>query len=296
MALRNYLSQKLFNWHAYPVQMDAQVTIGASGAPTLVTSSSAYSIPTSRGIKSITRLTTGIYQVQLDDNFSQLLDYAARFTAGQGGTVNMGSLSTGTVYQILTLGTSTQAQWVAAGLPVGVTAAVGQVFKAAGAGAGNGTTKLLVANAVSRIELMTNPSGADTMLNNQPFTQGLGGGYITFQCIASTSVGTVAAPVFTGSPLATHNHNLTVIGGQAAATTERIANYAGPILGKEAATDATYIGANSATNGGVVGASAGTPAGTNSAPAFTGTAAIAADPTNGSTMYLKFFLSNSRVG
>lgn len=296
MSLRNYLSQRIFNWHAYPVQMDAQVSIGASGAPTLVSSSSAYSIPTSRGIKSITRLTTGIYQVQFDDNFSQLLDCHARFTAGQGSTINMGSLSTGTVYQILTLGTTTQAQWVTAGLPVGVTAAVGQVFKAAGAGAGNGTTKLLVANSASRIELMTSPAGADTMLNNQPFTQGLGGGYLTFQCIASTAVGTVAAPTFTGSALGTHTHDLTVIGGQAAATTERIANYAGPIFGKEAATNATYIGANSATAGGVVAASAGTPAGTNSAPAFTGTAAVAADPTNGSTMYLRFLLSNSRVG
>lgn len=296
MALRNFLSQRIFNWHAYPVQIDAQVTIGSSGAPTLVTSSAFGSIPTSRGVTSITRLTTGIYRVQLDDNYSQLLDLKAIFTAAPNSTVNMGSLSTGTVYQILTLGTTTQAQWVTAGLPAGITAAVGQIFKAAGAGAGNGTVKTLITNSASRIELLGTPNGVDSMLNNQPFTQGNGGGYINFQCMASTAVGTIAAPTFTGSALGTHTHDFTVIGGQAAATTNRIADYAGPLLGKEAASNATYLGANSATNGGVVAASAGTPAGTISAPVFTGTAPIAADPTSGTTMYLKFLLSNSKVG
>ncbi len=269
MALRNFLSQRFFNWHAMAVQLDAEVSIGSSGAPTLITSSAASSIPTSRGIKSITRLTTGIYQIQLDDNYSQMLDYKASFTAGAGGTVNMGSLVTGTVYRILTLGTSTQAQWVAAGLPVGITAAVGQVFKAAGAGAGNGTTSALVANSAGRIEMLTTPAGADTMLNNQPFTQGLGGGYITFQCLASTPVGTAA---FTGAALSTHTHSFTPAGTNA--------NDGPP---------ETFTGSPGTTGA----TSGGTPAGTI---AVTGTAPIAADPTSGSTMYLRFLLSNSKVG
>lgn len=281
MALRNFLSQRTFNWHAMAVQLDAQVTIGSSGAPTLVTSSAASSIPTSRGIKSITRLSAGTYQIQLDDNYSQLLDYKAQFSAGQGSTVNMGSLVTGTVYQILTLGTSTQAQWVAAGLPTGLTAAVGMVFKAAGAGAGNGTTKALVTNAVNGIEMIATPSGADQMLNNQPFTQGLGGGYIAFQCRAGTAVGTASAPTFTGSALGTHTHNIAVATGTAGQAVTNNAGVLNSSGGEDLTTDAT---------------SGGTPAGTISAPTFTGTLPIAADPTNGSTMYLRFLLSNSKVG
>lgn len=294
MALRNFLSQRFFNWHAMAVQLDAQITIGASGAPTLVTSSAAGSIPTSRGFKSITRLTTGIYQVQLDDNYSQLLDYKANFTAGLGNTVNMGSLVTSTVYQIVTLGTSTQAQFVTAGFPSGITAAPGMIFKAAGAGAGNGTVKPLVANSSSRIELLGTPAGVDGMLNNQPFTQGNGGGYITFQTIASTAVGTVAAPIFTGSALATHTHNILLKNAAVSDGATTRVNAGANLLGANTGGDLTITG--SGANGGVVATSAGTPAGTNDAPAFTGTAAIAADPTNGSTMYVKFLLSNSKIG
>lgn len=271
MALRNFLSQRFFNWHAMAVQLDAEVTIGGSGAPTLVTSSAASSIPTSRGIKSITRLNTGIYQIQLDDNYSQLLDYKANFTAGAGGTVNMGSLVTNTVYRILTIGTSTQAQWVAAGLPVGITAAVGMVFKAAGAGAGNGTTTAVVANAANGIELLTTPSGADQMLNNQPFTQGLGGGYITFQCRAGTAAGT-----FTGAALAGHTHAILVAAGTAGDAVTNNAGVLNSTGGQDLVTEST---------------SGGTPAGT-----ITGTLPVAADPTSGSTMYLRFLLSNSKVG
>lgn len=230
MASRQGRSNRIYNWHAAPWQIDCRVTIAGSGAPTLVTSSTITgSVPTattmqSQGIKSITRLSTGIYRIQLDDNYTSLLQFDAKFTAGVGGTINMGSLSTGTVYQILTLGTSTQAQFVAAGMPAGITAAPGVVFKAAGAGAGNGTVKLLVANAVGKTEILGTP---DLMLNNQPFTQGNGGGYITFQCLAQTPAG---------------------------------------------------------TNDGA------TP------PIFTGAAPVAADPTSGSTMYLRFLLSNSSVG
>lgn len=226
MALRNFLSTKTFNWHAYGVQMDAQVTIGATGAPTLVTSSAASSIPTSRGITSITRLTTGTYRVQLDDNYSQFMAMDAFFTAPvTGSDINVDSttagLTAGTIYQITSVGTSTTAaNWVTLGLPAGVTAAVGQVFKAATTGTGSntapGAVKVLGIQAAQAYQMLTTPKGSDTMLNRQPFTQGNGGGYITFQCLAATSAGV--------------------------------------------------------------------------------TTQIPTDPSNGSTMYLKFYLSNSQVG
>lgn len=97
------------------------------------------------------------------------------------------------------------------------------------------------------------------------------------QSAGFTPAGTVAAPVFTGDPLATHVHDLRVIGGQAAAGTDAVqASQADLILGKEEATDAVIAGADQATKGGVVPVTAGTPSGTNSAPAFTGTAVAAA--------------------
>lgn len=298
MASRQYRSNRIYNWHVFPVQLDAQISIGSSGAPTLVTSSTVPgSSPTasqsqSQGIKSITRLAAGTYRIQLDDNYSSLLSMEAMFTAPvSGGAVNMGSLVTNTIYQIVTLGTSTQAQWVTAGVPSGITAAPGVIFKAAGAGAGNGTVKILGVNAARGMQILG--GGPDLMLNSQPFNQGQGGGYITFQCLGSA--GTISTPTFTGTPMGTHTHDLTVIGGQASATTNVIANYAGPIFGKQEATNATYVGANSATNGGVVAASAGTPAGTISTPTFTD-ASAATDPSASTTMYIKLLLSNSALG
>ena len=54
------------------------------------------------------------------------------------------------------------------------------------------------------------------------------------------------------APAQTHAHDLKVIGGQAATTTNELGHYATDILGKEAATDATIAGADSATKGGVI--------------------------------------------
>lgn len=303
MAGRNWRNNRIFNQHVFPVQLDAQVSIGSSGDPTLVTSSTVPgSSPTatqmqSMGIKSITRLAAGIYQVRLDDNYSSLLSLDARFTAPVTGssiqvdTVTAG-LTVGVVYQIVTLGTTTTANWQTLGLPTGVTPAVGMPFLAAatGAGSGTGTAKAIGSNAAQGIQIIG--ITPDNMLNSQPFVQGSGGGYITFKTTGLT--GTVAAPTFTGDALASHNHNLVIKGGQAGSTTNDVAIYAGPILGKEQATDATVLGANSATAGGVVGASAGTPTGTNSAPAFTGTA-VATDPSASTTMYLRILLSNSSI-
>lgn len=292
MAARNYVCNRIYNWHLFPVQLDAQVTIGASGDPTLVTSSTVPgSSPTasqkqSRGIKSITRLAAGTYRIQLDDNFSSLLDFKASFTSAVTGSdipvdATTAGLSVGTAYQITAVGTATTAaNYTTLGLPAGMTPTIGQVFVALTTGTGTqsgaGTVKALANQSTGmQTQVIGNP---DTMLNAQPFNQGGGGGYITFQTMGGA---------FTGSALATHNHNFTVIGGQASSTTNDIANYAGPLLGKEQATNATYVGANSATNGGVVGGSAGTPAGTVSS--------TAADPTNGCTMYLRIMLSNSSI-
>lgn len=301
MAGRNWRSNRIYNQHVFPVQLDAQVSIGSSGDPTLVTSSTVPgSSPTatqmqSMGIKSITRLAAGIYQIRLDDNFSSLLSLDARFTAPLTGsaiqvdTVTAG-LTVGVVYQIVTLGTSTTANWQTLGLPTGVTPTVGMPFLAAatGAGSGTGTVKAIGSNAVGVVEIIgVTP---DNMLNSQPFVQGSGGGYITFQCRGSA--GTVSAPTFTGSALGNHTHNLTLKNAAVSDGATTRVNAGSNLLGANTGSDITITGAGA--NGGVANASAGTPAGTISAPTFTSTP-TATDPSASTTMYLRILLSNSSI-
>lgn len=198
MAGRNQ-NNRIFNWHVFPVQLDGRVSIGASGAPTLITSSTvpgsfpAVSQQQSMGIQSITRLSAGRYRIQLSDNYTSLLAFEASFTApNTGSALNVdasdAALSVGTVYRIVTVGTSTSADWHALGLPSGLTPAVGMTFKAAatGAGTGNGTASAIGVQAAQGVSVLSDSD----MLNNQPFTQGQGGGYIDFQTVAATNSST----------------------------------------------------------------------------------------------------------
>ncbi len=195
MANRNFPNSRIYSGHTMPVQIDAIIAIGATGAPTL--SSGAL-------VKAITRMAAGQYRIQLQDNYSKLLQFEATAQSAPSGTpVSGGSFSTGTVYQIITMGTTTQAQWVTAGVPVGITAAVGVTFKAAAAGAGTGTVNTIISSGISAVELMGNNNN---MLNNQPFSS-QNGGFIDFQCMgttftagAYTPAGTNSAPTFTGTP------------------------------------------------------------------------------------------------
>lgn len=80
-----------------------------------------------------------------------------------GSSVNVTSgLTQFAVYTIVTLGTSTQANFVALGLPAGITAAPGVSFVAstASAGTGTGTVQLISAagSTLGHIELVGNPN------------------------------------------------------------------------------------------------------------------------------------------
>lgn len=175
MANRNFPSQRIFGFHMLPVRLDCSVQIGASGA---VSSFSG------KGIAAVTRLSAGIYQIQLQDNyFSYLTSYTAFESPVTGSAIAGGSFVATTIYQIVTVGSTTQAQWHAAGVPAGITAAPGVVFKAATIGAGSGTVKALGSSGISAVEMIGQPA---TMISNQPFNA-LQGGYLTYQCLASTT-------------------------------------------------------------------------------------------------------------
>lgn len=263
MANRNYASSRVFGMHMMPIALDMSVSIGASGAPTIETGSGY-------GIASITRMAAGQYRIRLQDNYMKLLMLNARMQSPvSGSAIPAGSLSPGTVYQITSMGTTTQAQWVTAGVPVGITAAVGVTFKCAATSAGTGEAKVLGSSGISNVELMGNNVN---MLNYQPFNPNLGG-YIDIQCMSPSA----AAPTFTGSALGTHTHTIPVTAGTAG---DAVTNNAGVLEstgGQDLTTNAT---------------SAGTPAGSISAPAVS---LAAADPANGSKMFIQLLLSNSSV-
>ncbi len=218
------------------------------------------------------------------------------------------SLTTGHVYVITVVGTTTLANWQAVGLPQGITPAVGVAFVATATTSitGTGTVGLPSSPIADAVSVVGDPN---TSLNNSNIASNAGAkiliqfnGY-TFTAGAYTPAGTNSAPAFTGSALGTHTHDFTVIGGQAGSTTNDIANYAGPLIGKQEATNATYVGANSATNGGVVAVTAGTPAGTVAAPTFTGSAAsltgtvtrTVLSPSDGTVVGMTFKFDGSSV-
>lgn len=253
----------------------------------------------------------GFALIQFYNNFNYYLNGLAQFRSPVTGSIKIdnSALTAGQAYIISTLGNSTTAQWQAVGLPVGVTPAVGVSFIATAVGAGANTSTSRVSTPTSSgiygVEVVGVP---DTMYSSTITTNG--GAWLllqflvpTFTAGAYTPAGTINAQTFTGSALDTHTHNFTVIGGQAGSTTNDIANYAGPLIGKQEATNATYLGANSATNGGVVAVSGGTPAGTvqqatftGSAGSLTGTLALGvAAPATGTIIGLKFSYDASSV-
>lgn len=221
----------------------------------------------------------GFALIQFTNNFNYYLNGFAQFQSPTTGSIKIdnSALTAGQAYVISTLGNATTAQWQAVGLPQGVTPAVGVSFIATSVGAGSNTLTSRVStpttSGILGVEVVGNPG---TMVSSSSIGTN-GGAWLLLQFMAGS---------FTGSALSAHSHDFLVKGGQAAATTNVIAAYSGPLIGKEAATDATFVG-GSATNGGVQTASAGTPAGTVSL-------AVGA-PATGTVVCLKFSYDASSV-
>lgn len=160
-----------------PVRLILNASIAGSGAPTIISGSGL-------GIASITRLVAGVYRIQLQDNYASVLSVSGNVSSSvTGSDVPAGSLTPGTIYQITALGTTTQAQWVTAGVPAGITAAVGVTFKAAATSSGTGTSKILASSQIVAVQPTQSPN---LMLSNQPATPLLGG-YIDVRTVAATS-------------------------------------------------------------------------------------------------------------
>lgn len=73
MANRNFPSNKIYNMHVMPVRIDAQIAISGSGAPAAPTLASA------AGVQAISRVSAGLYNIQLQDNYAKVIGMQVSF-------------------------------------------------------------------------------------------------------------------------------------------------------------------------------------------------------------------------
>lgn len=132
---------------------------------------------------------SGIIMVQLGDNYNFYLGGTSGFVSPSTGSP-LTSTTNHVAYYIVTVGTTTAAQWQAAGLPTGITPAVGAAFiaKATGAIGGTGTVIVQGNSGISHIEVIGDPNA--TLSPVGITTQGGPGGQIIMQCLGATNAST----------------------------------------------------------------------------------------------------------
>lgn len=159
----------MYTGHVFPVLLDCNVQIGALGATSNL--KGPY-------VESVTRKGVGAYEIKLQDNYNRLYEVRASFAAAQTGAnldPNVGVV--GKAYVITVVGDT---DWSTAGLPSGVTAAVGQsIILAALPAAGTGRVKAIVSVAIKSVEVIGDPN-----LSLAPSNQGA---IINIQCFGETS-------------------------------------------------------------------------------------------------------------
>jgi hypothetical protein len=187
--------------HAYsnivkPIEIDCSFVVDPSNANGL----GASSIKSNGFIKSIfmhTSATPGVVDGITNPNPANgvaIIQFKQNFNVWLGGWSVIQSPTTGsaltsvtnhTAYIITALGTTTLAQWVAAGVPAGFTPAVGTSFVAIATGAigGTGTVAVPGASGINDIEMVGNPN---TTGNNSNIAAN-GGAQVIVQFLGPTS-------------------------------------------------------------------------------------------------------------
>ena len=225
----------------------------------------------------------GLIFVQFQDNFNKYLFGTANFEGAlSGSSINIStgsSLTIGAPYVITSVGTTTTAQWVAVGVPVGITPAVGVSFIAsATSGSGTGTVQAPAASGISDVEVVGQANGSIT--SSAATVLGVSSGaYIILQCLAS---GAGALTMNSYTPAGTNSAPALTLNSYTPAGTN------------DSSTPPVFTGTPAVLTGSVA------------APVFTGTPAVLtgsvsaaalalAAPTAGSWAHLSFFLSNSFI-
>lgn len=137
----------------------------------------------------------GIIIVNFEDNYNKYIFGNYEIVSPvTGSAINIStgsSLTAGVPYRIVTLGTTTTANWVTVGVPTGIAAAVDLTFLAAAtSGSGTGTVKAIGVSGISTVEKCGNPNlslistGGSIIGNSGP------GNYLLLQCLAATNSST----------------------------------------------------------------------------------------------------------
>lgn len=254
----------------------------------------------------------GYLAIQFYNNFQYYLNGIAQFVppvTGSALKIDNAEMTAGIVYVITTLGTATAANWRSVGVPPGITAAVGVSFVALSTGIAGNTlssrVKAVASSNVYGVEVVGTPN----TMSKSSIISANGGAWLflqflapTFTAGAYTPAGTISAPIFTGSALGNHSHDLFLKNAAVSDGATTAVNAGTNLLGANTGSDITVAG-GAATNGGIVNASAGTPAGTNSVPIFTGSAGSLSGtlalgvvaPTTGTVVNMRFSYDASSV-
>lgn len=126
---------------------------------------------------------SGYAVIQFKQNFNYYLSLLSGFISSYSGSA--ASVTAGSVYVITAVGTTTTAQWVAAGLQPGLTPQVGQAFVAIANGAigGTGTVGTTSNSGITAVEVIGLPNAS---INNSNIASN-GGAYVLVQFLASGS-------------------------------------------------------------------------------------------------------------
>lgn len=200
MANRNWTNKgNLFAYHARPTLVDCSFIVDSTNGNGL----GVRSKKSSGLIKNIFMNTSatplshngylnpnpaaGIILVQFADNYN-------RYLGGFSGQVSaltstQTTTTTHTAYVITSLGTATVAQWVAAGLPIGVTPAVGAAFVAtATATIGGSATVAPTASTGSNIDHIEVLGDINATCAPSPQSVNGIGGWAVLQCFKAQAV------------------------------------------------------------------------------------------------------------
>ena len=178
MANRNFLSNKMYQMEAYPVLLSCNFIVDSANGNGLgirslkgagFQSVFMHTTATPGVIKGRTNPNpaSGVIQVQLQDNYYRYLGGFSGQVSPVSGTP-LTSTTNHTAYTIVSLGTATTAQWVAAGVPVGIVPAVGVSFVAIATGTIGGSASVEVVKStgsgIDHIEVMGDPNA---IISNQ---------------------------------------------------------------------------------------------------------------------------------
>lgn len=187
MANRNFSSGgKMYSMHTMPVLLDCNFVVDAT-QPNGISSLKGPTIQavymhSTASTPSALNPASGNIVVQLADNYNRYLSGSNVIRSPLSGS-SLTSTTAHTSYQITILGTATAAQWLAAGVPAGVTPAVGVSFVAIATGTIGGSAAVQISAAagsnVASIEILGDPSlqSAPDPTKNQGY-----GAYLIFQC------------------------------------------------------------------------------------------------------------------